>query len=92
MDLNKVILNATLFGGKRSPKSEYDFGDEKTVGLKLKRAGKAFDYFNDHDFGYYLGYYGGKYHVGTHVILSFVPSKLESFDSLEELKENWILD
>ena len=92
MELNEVILNAPLFGEKRKPKSESDFGDERTVGLKLKRAGKRFEDFTDYDFGYYLGWYKERYHVGTQIVLSFEPSRLESYNSLEELKENWILD
>jgi len=90
--LGRIIFDAPLFGKKRSPKNECDFGDEQTVGLKLKRSGKSFNSLGDHDYGVFLGENDGQFHVGTMEILSFTPSKLESFDTLEKLKQQWILD
>lgn len=91
-NLRDVIMNAPVLGAKRKPVSETDFGDERTVGLKLKKSGKAFEKFEDHDFAFYLGFYEGEWHVGTHRISEFTPSKLRSYISLEELKKDWILD
>jgi hypothetical protein len=94
MDTNlaKVICNSSLWGIKRNPVSEFDFGDQATVGLRVKRCGKNSENFVNHDFGIYLGESEGKYHVGTCEIMSFLPSKLESFSTLEELKQQWMLD
>lgn len=86
-----VILGAPLYGPKRVPVSEMDFGDEATIGLQVKTRKPPKD-LSDHDFGFYLGYCDGQWHVGTHEIGTFRPTKLESFDTLEELKQKWILD
>jgi len=90
--LRNVLWNAPVLGVKRKPVSETDFGDERTVGLKLKTSGKDFGKLEDHDFAFYLGFYEGEWHVGTHRICEFSPSKLKSYISLEELKKDWILD
>ncbi len=92
MTLQEVLLDSPLFGKKRIPTAINDFGDEATVGLNIKRMSKNFSEFTDHDFGVYLGYVRNKYHIGTCEILSFAPSKLESFNTLEELKKQWGLD
>ena len=91
-NLARVLLNTFLWGTKRKPVSEFDFGDEVTVGLHVKRRGKNIETATDHDYGIYLGESEGKFHVGTHIIMSFAPDKLESFSTLEELKQQWILD
>jgi len=92
-NLSDVVANARLLQATRKAKSETDFGDQKTVGLKVKAIDKSYDELEDHDFGVYLGYYNGQYHVGTNKILDLLePSKLVSYDTLEELHENWILD
>lgn len=76
----------------RIPKSNVDFGDDRTIGLKLKSTKRTLVDYRDHDFGYFLGEYKGKWYVGTHQIMSFVPSLLAEYNSLEDLKRNWILD
>lgn len=93
IELAEIILGAPLFGPKRKPLSRQDFGGDDTVGLKVRRMGKRnlLDYV-DHDFGMFLGFQKGKYHIGTCEVTSFKPSKLESFDTLEELKMKWELD
>jgi len=90
----EVVENAPIFMPKRRPTSEYDFGDTRTIWLKLKRAGKNITNFEDHDFGRFLGPYKGKWYVGTYGILTIncVPSRLEEFDTLEALKLQWQLD
>ena len=89
--LMDVIMDIPLFGEKRVPTHEMDFGDEKTVGLQVK-TGKPFKDLTNHDFGFYLGYCAGQWHVGTHEIGTFRPTKLESFNTLEDLKQKWRLD
>jgi hypothetical protein len=94
MDSNlvRVLMNTSLWGHKRKPVSAFDFGDQETVGLCVKRCGKNIENFVDHDFGIYLGESYGKFHVGTMKIMEFKPEKLESFSTLEELKQQWMLD
>lgn len=89
--LSEVIFNAPLFGPRRKPESEDDFGDKATVGLQVK-ARKPFPELGDHDFGFYLGCYQDKFHIGTHEIGVFRPTKLVSFDSMEDLQRKWCLD
>lgn len=90
--LAAIVLDAPIFGGKRRPLSEDDFGDDLTAGLHLKRRVPRIPNHGDHDFGIYLGLVDKQYHVGTMMVMSFVPSRLESFDTLEELHKEWILD
>lgn len=92
MTLQEVVFESPLFGERRIPRDINDFGDNETVGLKVKRNGRTFFQQQDHDFGVYLGYVNGQYHIGTCEIMSFVPSELESFATLEELKQQWELD
>lgn len=74
------------------PSGPTDFGLHTSVGLRLKRRSKNFEEYGDHDFGIYLGLYEGKFHVGTCEVMSFTPSKLESFNHLHDLKKEWWLD
>lgn len=92
MDLNETILDANIYGKKRVPKSEFDFGDDATVGLKVKKINIAFANYSDHDFGVFLGKVKNQYHIGTMEILSFQATQLDSFNTLEELKSVWQLD
>lgn len=92
-NLYQVMMDAPMFGTKRKSHTPQDFGDDATVGKCLKVIGKTLlDEYKDYDFGMYLGKQNGKYHVGMCEMMSFTPSKLESFDSLESLKEKWELD
>lgn len=91
-NLARVLMDTSIFGEKRKPVSAFDFGDQATIGLHLKRCGKNIENFVDYDFGIYLGESYGKFHVGTMKIMEFKPEKLESFSTLEELKQQWMLD
>ena len=86
------VLSKIQIKNKRIPDSRSDFGDLATVSLKLRRMGKSLASYGDYDFGHYLGCVEGKFHVGTHKIMEFHPSKLETFDSLSDLKQQWELD
>lgn len=90
--LSEVILQMTILPITKNPKSRDDFGGINSVGLKVRRTGKQFTQYADHDFGTYLGLYKEQFHIGTCEIVSFHPTKLESFNSLEELKKEWELD
>ena len=93
IELRKVLMDIPLFGQRRTPVSETDFGDFMTIGLHLKKSGIGLDKASDYDFGIYLGKLkNGKWGVALKVLYSFVPQKLAEYDSLEELKRTWILD
>jgi hypothetical protein len=90
--MTEIINNSVVFCIKRQPTGPDDFGDETTVGLHLKRRGVNLGNASDADspFGRYLGL-----HDDGYVVLAtglFNVSHIETFDSLEELKEDWQLD
>lgn len=86
----KTDKPATLFQGC---KDKFDFGDQRTVGLHLKRNSFTFGSPDREDgwFGVYLGAHDGKFAVGTWGTL-YGRIGVELFDTLEELKEEWRLD
>ncbi len=85
-----ILFNSALWGKRRRIKNRQDFGDEASVGVHLRREGLK-DY-KDHDFGIYLGEHFKCFYVGTMLILKFQPTRLEVFDTLSELKEQWEVD
>lgn len=82
-----------MFGPKRVPANNNDFGDLKTLMMHLKRRNIKFLELRDGDFGIFLGEHKGKWIVG--ILAEGFSKRLisgESFDSLEELKQTWELD
>lgn len=92
MDLGHVIMNSKIFIPRRRPEHEDDFGDEATIGLQLKRKGKSFEELGDYDFGFFLGKVDGMFHIGTHEVGVFKPTRLESYKTMEALHKSWRLD
>ncbi len=89
-------LDSPVFSVPRPTTKHDDFGDQETVGKHLKRRYIEFSDYEEYDFAIYLGKHesvlGTKYIVG---IKNYEGNRLisgESFNSLEELKEAWILD
>ena len=79
----------------RIPKTQDDFGDDQTVGLCLKRRNRCIFSGDPNDsFGLFLGLDdNNKYIVGINELghkFKFVGG--ESFDSIEDLKDDWVLD
>lgn len=79
----------------RIPKSADDFGDDETVGLCVKRKDHSIFSGDPNDsFGIFLGKdNNNNYIIGINELgykFKFVSG--ESFESLESLKQNWILD
>ena len=78
---------------KRRPSGPFDFGDNETIGLHMKRSGKSLLELGEFDFGLYLGEHEGKWAVGIKDMKTKLPLVgAELFDSLEQLKEEWQLD
>jgi len=80
---------------QRIPKSAEDFGDDETIGLCVKRSGRdIFEGDPNDSFGIFLGKDSdNNYIIGINELGSkfkFVSG--ESFESLELLKQHWILD
>lgn len=65
-----------------------DWGDAATIGICLKRHNYN---YGENDFGIYLGQYPEGWVVGIQDI-GFEVIKFEVFESLEELKNEWICD
>lgn len=81
-----------LFGQRRIPTGPFDYGDQETVWLHLKRVGSSIGDPEEDNYGLYLGHYEDGYVVG---IKDFVGSKIvscEIFDTEEEMKTIWQLD
>jgi hypothetical protein len=90
----ETLENAPVFGIKRIPKSKYDYGDDETIGLCLKRKnGNIFEGDPNDKFGIFLGKKDSKFIIGVNNLgskLNF--SACETFDSKEEMLEEWVLD
>lgn len=82
----------------RRPTGPYDFGDKETLRLHLKRPN-----FNDRpiddQFGLYLGEHSLEVNSGKKWFCVCVfhtvtckAEKLEAYESLDELKQEWMLD
>lgn len=79
----------------RSPSNQDDFGDEQTIGLCLKRRGKnIFQGDPDDSFGLFLGLDdNNRYIVGINKLGSkFAFVSGEAYESLADLKIDWVLD
>lgn len=81
-----------LLGWHRCPTSEYDYGDQETVGLHVKRT--TFDIGDvaaDDVFGLYLGKHQDGYVIlVTNVFYTTIGA--EVFETLEEMRKEWKLD
>jgi hypothetical protein len=80
---------------KRTKLAESTFGQDSTIGYKLKRKGAYFigDVQANDMFGHYLGLVDGKYYVG---VLNLYSEKdynaTEVFDTLEEMNQHWVIN
>jgi hypothetical protein len=87
-EIVNIMLDIPIFGKKRNPKSELDFGDEETVFLNTKRISEK-----EPQFGKYLGQLNNrKWAIGIKDFATWSIIDIEMYDTLEELKQNWILD
>jgi hypothetical protein len=72
--------------GTREPISAEDWGDDETIGLQLKRRGMK-GLGGDKDFGVFLG--GTKVGIKN---FDFSVKEILTYDSVEAMKQEWILD
>lgn len=78
----------------RSPKDAFDFGDDATVGLHVKRVGYSLS-DNTLDPNQVFGRYLGRHPDGYVVVVTGLltgPHSCEIYDFLPELKQQWQLD
>jgi hypothetical protein len=93
----EALINAPMFpmfGEARIPKSSKDYGDDKTVGLCLKRKNvNVFKGDPDNNFGIFLGKQEDKFIVGISKLGSkFDFTGCETFDDFNEMVSEWVLD
>jgi hypothetical protein len=69
-----------------------DFGDPASIGLMLKRRGKAIPQLGEYDFGIYAGHQGGKWIVIVKDLWTWAPVGYAEYESLDWLKRDWVLD
>ncbi len=74
---------------QRVPTAKEDYGDLDTVGLSVMRRNGANNIVED--FGVFLGQRSWGWLIGIKDIVG-VPHALEEFETLEEMKEVWVLD
>lgn len=93
---NRILLSkadAVMSDEKRFPTGPFDFGDEQTIGMHMKRVGKNVLELGEFDFGLFLGEVDGSWAVGIKDMMTVLPLVgAELYESLEELKEEWQLD
>lgn len=88
---NSYFQNCS-FAQKRCPVDAFDYGDEQTVCLSLKRVGYNFNDDVDNSFGVYLGKHYDGYVVGIKKFTWNGFNACEVFDSITEMKRVWQLD
>ena len=91
-EAREYLASSAGFGEKRVPTSAFDYGDEKTVLLHLKRVGSCISDTRQDNYAVYLGKHKDGYVVA---IKDFFGSNLtgcEVFDTEEEMKTEWQLD
>lgn len=85
-----------VFCQKRDVTCRGDFGDEKTIGLSLRRLGVSGSSLSGHDpddaFGVYLGRHDDGWVVGIKRLDYSGWSGCEVFKTLEDLQRRWELD
>lgn len=90
--MNAILMDISLFGKKRIPRTADDFGDVATIGLHLKKRTPQTGIPDDY-FGRYLGQLNnGKWGVGIKDLMTWEITSIVEYEDLDELKRNWQLD
>lgn len=84
-------------GYRRTPQGPFDFGDDKTLCLHMKRVGYSISEDRPGCFGMFAGKRATpegeiKFVVVIKDLMTFKPIGYEAFDSLQEMKQEWQLD
>ena len=94
-DAAQYWSDSSIFGSKRSPENRSDFGDNKTVGLSLRRIGSNIDNKEsnpDDSFGLFLGKHQDGWIVAIKKFDFSGFSACEIHQSLESVQRKWELD
>lgn len=86
-------MDSGIFGNKRIPTAPFDYGDDATVGLNLKRSKYEFGSGDGNDsFGIYLGKHSEGYVVAVKKLDWSGFSACEIFPTIGDLHAEWRLD
>ena len=94
-DAARYWEDSPVLGNKRSPENRSDFGDNKTVGLSLRRIGVSMnspEFKPDDSFGLFLGEHPDGWVVAVKKFDYSGFSSCEVHPSLESIKRFWELD
>lgn len=94
-DAAQFWSDSPIFGNKRSPENRSDFGDDRTVGLSLRRIGinvDCKDFAPDDSFGLFLGKHSEGWVVAIKKLDFSGFSACEIHSSLESVQRKWELD
>jgi len=89
---NEYLMDCPVLVDKRVPTDAFDYGDEQTVLLHLKRVGSSIGDRKEDNYGLYLGYHSDGYVVGIKNFLGNGFIGCEVFETIEEMKTIWQLD
>lgn len=88
----KYLQNISLLESRRIPNGPFDYGDEQTVMLHLKRVGSSISDVKEDNYGVYLGLHNDGYVVGIKDFFSTKLTGCEVFPTIEEMQKEWQLD
>ena len=88
---NEYLMDCPVLVEKRIPTDAFDYGDERTVLLHLKRIGSSIGDGKEDNYGLYLGRHDG-YVVGIKNLMGNCFIGCEVFETIEEMKTSWQLD
>jgi hypothetical protein len=86
------LAESAVFGEKRVPTAAFDYGDQGTVLLHLKRVGSSISDMNEDNYGMFLGKHADGYVVAIKNFMGTGFSGCEVFDTEAEMKISWQLD
>jgi hypothetical protein len=84
-------LNTLIMDYADAVRDAFDYGDERTVLLHLKRIGSSIGDGKEDNYGLYLGRHDG-YVVGIKNLMGNCFIGCEVFETIEEMKTSWQLD
>lgn len=83
-------MDSFIFKKPRNCLHKYDYGDIETVGVSLKRIDNKCP--AKESFGFYLGEHKDGFVVLTGNLIEYKDLFCEVFESVDEMKSQWILD
>ena len=86
------FLDCHAFVQRRIPTDAFDYGDEETVTLHLKRVGSSIGDLKEDNYGMYLGSHKDGYVVAVKNFMGNDFLGCEVFETIEEMKTIWQLD